>query len=204
MALLRRRVIHTPTKSGRLRARLVVEKVTNSKPTTRKRKKRLKDSLHSQLCLLAKEWIYKQGFGVAVDDRMKAACVTGEQPDALGWRASVSILIEVKTSRSDFLADKNKKFRADPSIGMGDWRFYLCPKDLISKDELPEGWGLLYYSDGKIRRVHGGPKSNGWTFDSIPFRGNKECEMSYMYSALRRMVVRGHLESMYSMDGIKK
>ncbi|AFE86388.1 hypothetical protein FDH27_gp061 [Vibrio phage SSP002] len=205
MVMLRKRVVHERTKGGRLRAKIVREPVTHSKPQPRKRKKRnLKDSEHSQLCLLAKKWILKNGFGVAIDDRMKAACDTGEQPDAMGWNASVSIVIEVKTSRSDFLADKNKKFRANPRLGMGDWRFYLCPKGLISKDEVPEGWGLLYYHEGKIRRVHGGPKSNGWSFDGIPFVGNKDCEMSYMYSALRRMVVRGHLESMYSMDGIKK
>lgn len=64
---------------------------------------------------------------------------------------------EVKISRSDFLADKNKrrqygktKFEmyANP-LGI-EWKcpnyfYYVCPAGLIKKDEIPRFAGLLYY-----------------------------------------------------------
>jgi len=90
-----------------------------------------------------------------------------ELPDVIGfsnggirgvvWHKGVfSRLIECKVSRSDFLADRKKSFRAFPAKGMGDFRYYCCPKGLISKDEVPEGWGLLYiYPDGQVREVKG-------------------------------------------------
>jgi len=88
-----------------------------------------------------------------------------ELPDVIGfdtgiirdgrWNSGVySRLIEVKVSRSDFLADKRKSFRMRPEKGMGDFRYYCCPKGLISKDEVPDGWGLLYvYPNGQVRQV---------------------------------------------------
>ena len=52
-------------------------------------------------------------------------------------------MIETKITRYDFLADKNKKFRKDPSLGIGKYRYYACPKGLIKIEELPEKWGLI-------------------------------------------------------------
>lgn len=73
----------------------------------------------------------------------------GEQPDLLCWRnASESFVVEVKASLSDFKADAKKAFRADPSKGVGVYRYYLVPKLMIEPHELPEGWGLLY-QDGE-------------------------------------------------------
>jgi hypothetical protein len=88
-----------------------------------------------------------------------------ELPDVIGfntgfvrdgrWFGGVfSTLIEVKVSRSDFFADRKKSFRINPHKGMGDLRYYCCPKGLIDKDEVPEGWGLIYiYPSGQIRIV---------------------------------------------------
>lgn len=56
---------------------------------------------------------------------------TNEQPDVIGFNANGSFVLEVKTSRADFLADKKKPFRLIPSDGMGDWRFFIDPKGLI-------------------------------------------------------------------------
>jgi hypothetical protein len=65
-----------------------------------------------------------------------------------------SVLIECKMSRGDFLADKNKRFRISPEKGMGDCRYYCCPKGLIGKEEVPDGWGLIYiYPSGVVRQV---------------------------------------------------
>ena len=150
---------------------------------------------HDDLCLMAEKFLTKQGFGVVFHDKFKAATSTGEQPDCLGFRSGISCLVECKTSKSDFLADKRKKFRLDPSIGLGDWRFFLTPKGLLTVDELPAGWGLLETDGKRIYKVHSFPNNTGW-FDK-PFIGNKQAECDYMYSALRRMVIRGHFKEVY-------
>lgn len=85
------------------------------------------------------------GYSVIIRDPFRAYTISGERPDAIGWRDGISILIECKASHADFLADRKKPFRAetDNQQGMGDWRFYLCPPEIIKPEELPEGWGLL-------------------------------------------------------------
>jgi hypothetical protein len=73
-----------------------------------------------------------------------------ETPDAIGWFVGgrFSILVEVKVSMSDFRADRRKRFRQRPGLGVGQWRYYLAPDGLIPVDDLPEWWGLLE-SDGR-------------------------------------------------------
>ena len=75
----------------------------------------------------------------------------GEQPDVLGITYSgESILVEVKVSRSDFLADKKKPWRVDLNKGMGDHRVYLTPKGLLNPKEIPYGW-MLWEVHGKTK-----------------------------------------------------
>ncbi|EKF7417516.1 TPA: hypothetical protein MXR76_002063 [Pseudomonas aeruginosa] len=68
-------------------------------------------------------------------------------PDAIGFRAvtaeTETVLVEVKVSRGDFLADARKPHRAVGN-GVGLFRYYMCPAGLISPDEVPERWGLLW------------------------------------------------------------
>lgn len=151
---------------------------------------------HSALCLLAESFLGRQSFGVVFHDKFKAVTQTGEQPDTLGFRNGVSVLIECKTSRTDFLADRKKKFRIDPNLGLGDWRFFLAPKGLILCEELPAGWGLLETCGKKVYKTSGWPSSCDW-ISGKPFVGNKQGECDYMYSALRRMVIRGHFKEVY-------
>jgi len=76
---------------------------------------------------------------------------TGEIPDVIGWSNWISVLIEVKMSRADFIADSKKEFRKHPKLGIGELRLYCCPTGLIKVEDLPENWGLLYCDDsGKI------------------------------------------------------
>jgi len=119
-----------------------------------------------------------------------AATHNGERPDAIGWRDGLSILVECKVSRADFLSDRNKRFRKAPELGMGDWRFFLCPPGVIAIEDLPAGWGLLHAYPKKIQKIHGVPGNCGW-WRKKPFEGNKLCENQMLYSALRRMMVRG-------------
>ena len=76
--------------------------------------------------------------------------VTGaENPDVWGYDGYSTVVIEVKVSHSDFKSDQKKMWRnVVPEHQAGNNRWYLCPEGIIKHDELPDGWGLLYW-DGK-------------------------------------------------------
>jgi hypothetical protein len=92
---------------------------------------------------------------------VEAACY-GENPDVFGVRHGLNrngmgtFLLEAKTSRSDFLVDKNKPHRLNPAKGMGKYRYYICPTGLIKPEEVPEKWGLIYVSPKGICKVVAG------------------------------------------------
>lgn len=111
--------------------------------------------------------------------------IYGEIPDAIGWTARASILVECKASRSDFLADCKKIFRFDlPEKGMGDFRFYFTnPGVITSETDIPLGWGVYEVIDGKIKFKFGTKYSNA---KDIPLRGNKMEEVSLLRSYIRR------------------
>lgn len=75
---------------------------------------------------------------------------TTELPDVLGvFNASQTVNIEVKVSRADFFADKNKQHNHP----YGHYKIYACPTKMINEDEVPDGWGLLYLSGNGGRLV---------------------------------------------------
>lgn len=86
----------------------------------------------------------------------------GENPDVFGVRHGIhshgigTFLLEAKTSRADFLADRSKPHRLNPELGMGKYRYYICPTGLIKTEELPEKWGLIYVSEKGICKVIAG------------------------------------------------
>ena len=134
---------------------------------------------HDLLILRARYWLENTAGAKVVLTEFASGAVGGsrrsrrsnrEIPDAIGWlRSGVSILIECKASRGDFLSDADKPSRRvgkgggksgalvrpepsapEPKIkppikteGLGSYRFYLAPLGLLHPDELPEGWGLL-------------------------------------------------------------
>ncbi|EMI7478858.1 hypothetical protein RNA47_002560 [Morganella morganii] len=159
------------------------------------------DLTHDDLCEIAVRFLQNNGFNVAFGDRFQSSNGTGEQPDAIGFRSGVSCLLEAKVSRSDFLADKKKWFRQQPEKGMGDWRFFISPPDIIKPEDLPAGWGLLHVKGKRVFKVHGWPPNSYWQ-SKKPFSANKQAECDHMYSALRRLQIRGHLHEIY--EGIPK
>lgn len=168
------------------------------KPTLRLKQER-NINLHRELCLIGEKFFRSQNFGVVIRDGFKAATATGEQPDLLGFNSVISCLAEIKISRKDFLADFKKPFRIiDSALGMGDWRFYICPPGVIEPVDLPEGWGLLHVENGKVKEIVGWPPNTKWA--EAPFLGktNKTGEREIMYSALRRMDKLGHLNEIYN------
>lgn len=105
---------------------------------------------HKELCTLAVKWLkrpYSQGSHgcLIAADELRSGW-NGEIPDAIGFRLSgntpVSVVVEAKTSRADFLADKSKAHRI--TDGMGNYRYFMCPEGLIKPEELPAKWGLIY------------------------------------------------------------
>lgn len=80
--------------------------------------------------------------GVVITEMMSTAV---EIPDAIGWWCGgiISVLVECKVSRTDFLRDQKKHFRRRCSDGMGVYRYYLAPPGLIAAGEVPDAWGLL-------------------------------------------------------------
>lgn len=163
-------------------------------------KKEIAPNPHHDLCLLAEKFLKGQKFGVVFRDGFKAVTNSGEQVDALGFRSGFSCLIEIKVSRSDFLQDKKKTFRVNPVLGVGQWRFYLCPAGLINITDLPDGWGLLWLENGKIKKIHGWPSNTRWCDAPFAQRYNYRAEAEIMYSALRRIEIQGQLGLIY--DGL--
>ena len=59
---------------------------------------------------------------------------------------------------------------------LGNYRYFVCPWGLIPVDLIPEGWGLLYYKNGKFYRKK----------ESGKFRSNLRKENELVIHALRR------------------
>lgn len=117
----------------------------------RKVAKIIHEMTHRELCLLGAKYMKSKGIA-RFKGKPRYVVVelerVGECPDVYGFGSCNSQLLEIKVSRSDFLADKNKICRLISEKGLGELRAYLCPIDLIKVDELPYRWGL-YYADEK-------------------------------------------------------
>ncbi|MDD5355028.1 MAG: hypothetical protein PHY56_00595 [Candidatus Omnitrophica bacterium] len=137
---------------------------------------------HTDLVKISEKWLRRSmNCGVVIAELITWA---SETPDAIGFKNGISILIECKMSRQDFLMDKKKTFRILPETGMGTYRYYICPEGLIKEDDLPPKWGLLYVDDkGKVKKVIGPVKHNKHIFVNIR---NMKAEQLLLVSALRR------------------
>lgn len=172
---------------------------------------------HKDLVEIAYRWLLKNaGVGIAFKE-LKS--IDREIPDAIGFGAWKSVLIECKVSRSDFLSDKKKPHRAK---GMGNWRFYMCPRGLIKIDELPDKWGLIYVNEnGKVKIEHdcrikrieikcnsdrelmvypSGFYHHTVTAKENRFDADPVAERRIMYTALRRLFIKGFEKHIYDKD----
>lgn len=119
---------------------------------------------HPELCSLAVNWLQRahgrSGPACQVAFSEAKASWNGEIPDAIGFRTAAadegSVVVEVKVSRSDYLADRAKAHRQDGVLGMGLYRYYMAPEGIISVEELPKGWGLVEVSPKRVLRVLAG------------------------------------------------
>ena len=132
------------------------------------------DSLHYQLCLEGAKWLHKKkksqdGAGALMNGCLWAfkyvaveINTAAENPYVWGFDGNHSAIIEVKTSHADFLSDRKKWCRSKEAeeVGLqaGTFRWYLCPEGVIKAEEVPDGWGLLYWEGSKIEHIKGAPK----------------------------------------------
>ncbi len=137
----------------------------------------MKEITHSDLVESAARWLRKEHSIVITE--MSGGWDNPERPDAIGWLGGgITTLIECKTSRSDFLADRKKPSRI--SIGMGTFKYYLAPEGVAYAYELPMNWGLLEYKNKRNR-----PKVVKFARQSEI--KNWPSEMAVLCSALRRI-----------------
>lgn len=144
----------------------------------------LKTFSHDELVARAVRWLLNTyGCQTAFSE---FESYTGEIPDALGWKPNGrSVLIECKTSRADFLADRKKPFRMDPGIGVGAERYFMAPAAMIMPEELPASWGLLEVKGNGVKvRVACAPRRD------LRSDVARKYEMMMLLAALRRTQVR--------------
>lgn len=148
--------------------------------------------LHEQQNIIAARWAKRQGFPIVATNI--SAIGSREKVDAIAFRSSCSLMIESKVSRKDFQADFKKPERHSGGVGL--YRFYITPPDMIQPDELPNGWGLLYAEGSKVIEVVR-PKGNLWPselFNDIDsdwpkFQHDydKDSERNMLFSITRRL-----------------
>ena len=178
---------------------MAVIKQKDFNPINEDNKRGPRSSEHDRLCEIAYSWLLKaKGCSFAFKELTTYA---SEIPDAIGWKGSggQTFLVECKANRADFLSDRKKIFRRDPSRGMGLFRFYCCPTGLIKREELPEKWGLIYVNDkNRARQVVGGKGNIFSSHKEFMFHErNKRGEAIMLTSALRRLHLRGVLSMIY-------
>lgn len=152
---------------------------------------------HKDLCALAVGWLRRpasrNGPGCTISISETVNWINGEIPDAIGWRpynhgGCGSVVVEVKVSRSDFLADVAKPHRAQPSIGMGSYRYYFAPQGLIKPEELPLKWGLVEVNERGHMKVLAGHVLLKWKEEDVwRFESNSIAEISTLAMCLNRV-----------------
>lgn len=107
---------------------------------------------HDEIGEFAAERMRKKGYPMVWANMRSIAA--GEQPDVMAFKSMYDcVVIEVKVSRSDFLADKKKPWRNGTINGMGTERVYLTPPNLLKPSEIPYGWQLWEVHEQKSRTI---------------------------------------------------
>lgn len=112
---------------------------------------------HKELIGIAAKWLRKHPENIIIPNcsliltEILTSNDNREIPDVIGFCSYKSVLLEVKTSRADFLRDKDKYCRILAEKGMGNLRYYFIPKGLIIYDsEIPSRWGILEWDGRRV------------------------------------------------------
>lgn len=145
---------------------------------------------HDELVLRAVRWLRgTRRCGVVLAELTTVAPMV---PDAIGWAdaGTWSVLIECKTSRSDFRADAKKPHRRPGVVGVGQERWYMAPPGLLNPEELPEEWGLLEVLARSVRVAKVCPRTRLRKLVrhpiAMPIEERRLWEATLLVSALRR------------------
>lgn len=156
------------------------------------------NSLHYQLCLEGAKWLKRKKNHEHFETPWKyiavELCVYGcENPDIWASNGWSTIVVEVKTRRSDFKNDEKKKWgqKGNEECIAGNYRYYLAPKGLLKPEDLSEGIGLLEYNDGIIERV----------IKAKRYKRYNHADMIIMSSILRREKFK---EGIYNYRNLKE
>lgn len=156
---------------------------------------------HAELVLIAGRWLRNTAGCSVVLEELCAATGNGEKPDAIGWYCGRTLLVECKVSRSDFLADRKKPFRANPARGLGLYRYFMAPKGLLRAEEMPPQWGLLEVAGRRVF-LTSGHEPKRWYSDENPWEFQQrfhDGETQMLLSAMARIKVRVGATEFHSM-----
>lgn len=147
-------------------------------------KKRDTPLTHNELVKIAAWWLERTASNMSMRCPLiitELVTANTEIPDIIGFRYGISTLIECKASRNDFLTDRKKHFRKEADRGMGDYRYYFAPANMIQPSELPMYWGLIEVDEvGQIRIIQ----------DALQFpEANKHGEIIMLQSVIRRLKI---------------
>lgn len=138
---------------------------------------------HAELVSRAVKWLGNFFHCRVILSELVAYTKSGETPDAIGWVHNRAILVECKTSLSDFYADCRKRARRIGFPALGAWRFFLTPSGMIPKGKIRYGWGLYEVHGRQI--IH----TDGWKYNNVakpPFESDRDSEIAMLLSALSR------------------
>lgn len=151
--------------------------MTNSKPT------------HSELVDIAVRWLASHRRCSIVFAELACASELGLIPDAIGWHGQWSVLVECKTSRADFLADRRKPIHIAGMAAPGQERWYLAPQGVLTLQDMPDGWLLAEWTGSRVRVVSQQPHGTRSTrYAHILHQDRQAAEMPFLISACRRML----------------
>lgn len=138
---------------------------------------------HGDLVIRAERWLRNSLRCHAVLIEHVCDTLSREVPDAIGWTHWHSVLVECKTSRSDYHADQRKMARHALSVSsLGHWRFYLTVPGLLDGIDLSGGWGWYEVHPKTIRHA-GGVKYGS---DCPPFDSCQRSERIMLSTALSK------------------
>lgn len=148
---------------------------------------------HEDLRKLAVKWLTNKKHCGVVLSEIVTAC--SEIPDAVGWQAWVSYLVECKTNRADFLAQRRKCWMRT-GRGVGSFRYFLAPEGVLETSDMADSdWGLLVVSpSGRVKLAAEAARRE-------PCR---EDEVRMLVSALRRVKQREFLVIVPEPDAVEE
>jgi hypothetical protein len=130
---------------------------------------------HDELVQKAARWLHRQGCSIVITELVSYA---HEIPDAIGFSTNgLPIVVECKTSLSDFKNDSKKHFRNMEDLGMGSYRYYMIPKGLFKAELVTNKWGLIEV----------GTNCKMLKDSSVFIKRNHKAEMQLLVSVIKRI-----------------